>query len=121
MKKRIIEYNNQTFCGYLELAYYLLNNHIEFNNVIFPSNRMYLLRILLENKFDRKFTWKETKEILDDKPWQWRTREQTQEVINERYKDAKPVSPKAIMGSRLPWKTLEYTDGKWQYRLEDLV
>ena len=81
-----IEFDGQSFMGYLEFGYYLINRNMGYQ--YYPTNEMFTVREALETKFNRKFSFREVKKILNDKSWQWRTSSQVKEYLKERYGDA---------------------------------
>lgn len=79
-----IKYNDMVFLSYIHLMFYLARKYDrEIEERLFPKNYMFFIKYLLEEKFNRRFTFKEIKSLLRDKSWQSHTASQLQDNIKE--------------------------------------
>lgn len=75
----MITYNDKKYLGYLELFYelneqYKVNQRELINRLdrIIPPSKVFFVKAALEEKFKRRFKFKEVLEIMKDRSWQWR-------------------------------------------------
>lgn len=82
-----LTHKRQTFGDRLSVLVYLSRNNIDdFPEAnLFLLSKYYFVRAALEAKFNRNFSLKEVRRIINDTSWQWRDSFQTQEYIKERY------------------------------------
>lgn len=70
----MIIFSNKKYPGYIELFYDLAHKYE--NKPLFkilrgiPPSKVFFVKAALEEKFKRKFLFKEVKEIIKDKTWQ---------------------------------------------------
>jgi hypothetical protein len=69
----VIKFKNKEYISYLHIYEYLSksgNKEFLSSYNIFPHSNNLYIKLLLENKFNKKFTMKEIKEIIEDTSWQ---------------------------------------------------
>ena len=72
-----VKYKERIFNNRLELLDFCFRTHSLIPFKGFLHSNYYFCRIALEEKFQREFTYREVKRILNDKTWQWRTSSQS--------------------------------------------
>lgn len=64
----MILFKDKKFQSYIDLLYYLIDNNMKVDTNYFPYSNLYYCRKALEEKFKRKFTFKEVKRLIKDMP-----------------------------------------------------
>ncbi len=60
----MINYKNRSFKDFIDLFDHMVNKGFNVNYRVFPHSQIYYIRYSLQQKFNRPFTLKQTKEYL---------------------------------------------------------
>lgn len=62
----MIKYNEKVYNSYLDLYYAMMSEIIPFNERVFINHKYFYCKAVLEQKFNRKFSLKEVKTLIDE-------------------------------------------------------